>query len=86
MTPTQGGTLLARREANKGETAAEGPVASLPHGPLGERTMDFHKRILQWQVEHPNITWIGWGIVWGVVILLFVWLLFAQTPQRPGAA
>jgi hypothetical protein len=48
--------------------------------------MKFHIRILQWQAEHPSITWIGWGIVWGIVILLFAWLLFAQGPENPGAA
>jgi hypothetical protein len=48
--------------------------------------MTFHKRILEWQAAHPNITWIGWGIVWGVVIFLFIWLLLLQAPQNPGAA
>ena len=23
--------------------------------------MPILKQILEWQVEHPNITWIGWG-------------------------
>ena len=45
----------------------------------------FHKRILVWQAENPTITWIGWGIVWGVVIFLFVWLLLAQTPRSVAA-
>jgi hypothetical protein len=31
----------------------------------------FHKRILEWQADHPNITWIGWGIVWAIVLVLF---------------
>jgi hypothetical protein len=30
--------------------------------------MTFHKRILEWQAAHPNITWLGWGIVWVVVL------------------
>jgi hypothetical protein len=25
--------------------------------------MAIHKKILDWQATHPNITWIGWGIV-----------------------
>jgi hypothetical protein len=33
----------------------------------------FHKRILEWQADHPNITWIGWGIVWAIVLMLFFW-------------
>ena len=37
------------------------------------RSMDLHKRILVWQAAHPNITWIGWGIVWAVVLLLLFW-------------
>jgi len=24
----------------------------------------FQKRILEWQAEHPYITWGGWAIVW----------------------
>ena len=35
--------------------------------------MDFHKRILEWQVAHPTITWIGWGIVWAIVLSLSFW-------------
>jgi hypothetical protein len=27
--------------------------------------MTIHKRILEWQVAHPNVTWIGWGICMG---------------------
>jgi hypothetical protein len=26
--------------------------------------MAIHEKILEWQAAHPNITWIGWGIVW----------------------
>lgn len=32
--------------------------------------MMFHKRILQWQVEHPTITWIFWVIAWTLVLAL----------------
>jgi len=35
--------------------------------------MTFHKRILEWQATHPNITWVGWGIVWAVVLTLLLW-------------
>ena len=31
-----------------------------------------HKRILQWQAVHPNITWVGWGIVWLIVLVLLL--------------
>jgi hypothetical protein len=33
----------------------------------------FHKRILEWQAAHPNITWVGWGIVWTVVLVALFW-------------
>ena len=37
-----------------------------------ELAMMLHKRILQWQAEHPTITWIFWITVWiFVLILLF---------------
>ena len=32
--------------------------------------MKTHRRILQWQAEHPVITWIAWGIIWLVVFIL----------------
>jgi len=35
--------------------------------------MDVHKQILEWQAAHPNITWIGWGIVWAIVLVLLFW-------------
>ncbi len=35
--------------------------------------MTFHKRILQWQAEHPNITWAFWGVVWAIVLILLFW-------------
>lgn len=46
--------------------------------------MNVHKRILEWQAAHPNITWLGWGIVWVIVILLFIRLLIPQLSQNPG--
>jgi hypothetical protein len=34
--------------------------------------MMLHRRILQWQADHPSITWIFWAIVWiCVLVLLF---------------
>jgi len=33
----------------------------------------FHKRILEWQAAHPNTTWVGWGIVWAIVVVLLFW-------------
>jgi len=35
--------------------------------------MTFHKRILEWQAAHPNITWVSWGIVWAIVLVLLFW-------------
>lgn len=35
--------------------------------------MAIHKRILEWQAAHPNITWIGWGIVWAIVLAILFW-------------
>jgi hypothetical protein len=35
--------------------------------------MAIHKRILEWQAAHPTITWIGWGIVWAIVLVLLFW-------------
>jgi hypothetical protein len=32
-----------------------------------------HKRILQWQADHPTITWVGWGIVWALVLIALLW-------------
>lgn len=43
--------------------------------------MDWHKKILEWQAAHPNATWLGWGIVWAVVVLLYLRLLLGQVPQ-----
>ena len=38
-----------------------------------ELSMPFLKNILDWQAEHPNITWIGWGVIWAGVLGLFFW-------------
>lgn len=35
-----------------------------------ELAMMLHKRILQWQAEHPTSTWILWIIVWSLVLIL----------------
>ena len=35
--------------------------------------MAIHKQILEWQAAHPNITWIGWGIVWAFVLAILFW-------------
>ena len=32
--------------------------------------MDIHKKILEWQAAHPTVTWIGWLIVWAIVLFL----------------
>ena len=29
--------------------------------------MTFHKRVLEWQAEHPTQTWIFWIVVWAIV-------------------
>jgi hypothetical protein len=39
----------------------------------GTFLMAIHKKILEWQAAHPNITWIGWGIVWAIVLSLLFW-------------
>lgn len=39
----------------------------------GTFPMAIHKKILEWQADHPNITWIGWGIVWAIVLSLLFW-------------
>ena len=33
-------------------------------------SMTIHKRILEWQAAHPTITWIVWGIIWIIVLVL----------------
>jgi hypothetical protein len=35
--------------------------------------ISFHKDILEWQAAHPLLTWVFWGIVWGIVLTLLVW-------------
>jgi len=45
---------------------------------LGELIRMLHKRVLEWQAEHPTITWIGWGIVWAIVLTMLFW----PTPSR----
>lgn len=32
--------------------------------------MQIHQKILQWQADHPTITWIVWGLVWLIVFIL----------------
>jgi hypothetical protein len=33
----------------------------------------FHKRVLVWQAEHPNVTWAFWIVVWVIVLALLFW-------------
>lgn len=33
-------------------------------------TMTIHKRILEWQAAHPTTTWVVWGIIWIIVLVL----------------
>ena len=35
--------------------------------------MRLHKKILEWQAEHPTITWLFWGAIWVVVLVLLLW-------------
>lgn len=52
----------------------EAPPTFLPTNlPVQETPMDLHKRILEWQAAHPIATWIGWLIVWAVVLVLLFW-------------
>ncbi|MDP2332113.1 MAG: hypothetical protein Q8M19_15610 [Reyranella sp.] len=32
--------------------------------------MNVHRKILEWQAAHPTVTWIFWGIVWLIVLLV----------------
>jgi hypothetical protein len=32
--------------------------------------MEIHRQILEWQAAHSTITWIVWGIIWVIVIIL----------------
>ncbi len=35
--------------------------------------MAVHRRILEWQAEHPNITWAFWIAVWTIVVIILLW-------------
>ena len=35
--------------------------------------MPFLTKILHWQVEHPNATWVGWGLIWAAVLGFLFW-------------
>ena len=35
--------------------------------------MHIHKRILEWQAAHPNITLAFWAVVWAIVIIFVFW-------------
>ncbi|MDX1483757.1 MAG: hypothetical protein R3229_04670 [Alphaproteobacteria bacterium] len=35
--------------------------------------MKWHQQLLQWQADHPNITWLVWGIIWLIVLALLFW-------------
>jgi hypothetical protein len=50
----------------------------------GTMLMAIHKQILEWQAAHPTITWIGWGIVWAIV--LFPVVLALQGIELTGSA
>jgi hypothetical protein len=43
------------------------------HTQEGTLLMPIHKQILEWQAAHPNITWIGWCIVWAIVLTIMFW-------------
>jgi hypothetical protein len=42
--------------------------------------MAVHRKILEWQAEHPTLTWIVWGIIW-----LFVLILLFRPTSTGGA-
>ncbi len=46
------------------EVLSAGAIQAFAGKDLGKAQMTIHKRVLEWQAAHPNITWIGWGIVW----------------------
>jgi hypothetical protein len=64
--------LQARGSLAPGRSEASGRVAPCSQQD-GEILMAIHKQILEWQAAHPNITWIGWGIVWAIVLSLLFW-------------
>jgi hypothetical protein len=35
--------------------------------------MNLLKKVLVWQADHPNITWVGWGIIWAVFLAILFW-------------
>ena len=43
--------------------------------------MALHKKILEWQAEHPITTWVGWGIVWTLVLVALFWPRIAHSPD-----
>jgi hypothetical protein len=34
--------------------------------------MGFHRKILEWQADHPTFTWVAWGIVWACILFLLL--------------
>jgi hypothetical protein len=46
--------------------------------PIEIHEMNIHKKILEWQAAHPNITWAFWGVVWAIVLVL----LFQSQPLQ----
>jgi hypothetical protein len=62
--------------SDQGETRSSPNVSntlSRRHSLRPQPEMRFHKKILEWQAEHPNITWVGWGIIWAIVLALLFW-------------
>jgi hypothetical protein len=59
-------TVLARLKGQNGQdlALASDILKSVSQRGSGTFMMAIHKQILEWQAAHPNITWIGWGIVW----------------------
>ena len=55
------------------DTVSTGYRYNRDNTPAGDIAMNFHKRILEWQAAHPNITWIGWGIIWALVLVVLFW-------------
>ena len=35
--------------------------------------MAIHRRILEWQAAHPNLTWPFWTIAWTIVLSALFW-------------
>ncbi len=55
------------------EVLSAGAIQAFAGKDLGKAQMTIHKRVLEWQAAHPNITWIGWGIVWAIVLAILFW-------------